>query len=49
MSVHLDANVLVPELGTFDIQLKSYAGGWTGDINGRDFLVALYINPRRPN
>jgi hypothetical protein len=41
VSVRLDANVVVPEIGKFDIQLKSYAGGWAGEINGRDFLVAL--------
>lgn len=47
MSVNLHANVVVPELGKFDIQLKSYAGGWAGQVNGERYLVALYINPRR--
>jgi hypothetical protein len=42
----LVATIMAPDLGRFEIQLKPYDGGWAGEANGQDFLVALYVNPR---
>jgi hypothetical protein len=41
------ATIVAPDLGKFDVVLKPYARGWAGEVNGRDFIVAVYINPRR--